>query len=70
MKILVMGAGVIGITTAYQLLKDGHEVVVVERRASAGDETIAGNAGLIAPGHAYAWASPAAPKILLKSLFR
>jgi D-amino-acid dehydrogenase len=70
MKILVMGAGVIGVTTAYQLLKDGHEVVVVERRESAGEETSAGNAGLIAPGHAYAWASPAAPKILLKSLFR
>lgn len=70
MKILVMGAGVIGVTTAYQLLEDGHEVVVVERCDSAGEETSAGNAGLIAPGHAYAWASPAAPKILLKSLFR
>ena len=70
MKILVMGAGVIGVTTAYQLLQDGHEVVVVERCESAGEETSAGNAGLIAPGHAYAWASPAAPKILLKSLFR
>ncbi len=70
MKILVMGAGVIGVTTAYQLLKDGHEVVVVEQRESAGEEASAGNAGLIAPGHAYAWASPAAPKILLKSLFQ
>ncbi|MCH8138488.1 MAG: D-amino acid dehydrogenase [Proteobacteria bacterium] len=70
MKILVMGAGVIGVTTAYQLLKDGHEVAVVERRESAGEETSAGNAGLIAPGHAYAWSSPAAPGILLKSLFR
>jgi D-amino-acid dehydrogenase len=70
MKILVMGAGVIGVTTAYQLLKDGHEVVVVERCENAGEETSAGNAGLIAPGHSYAWASPAAPKILLKSLFR
>jgi D-amino-acid dehydrogenase len=70
MKILVMGAGVIGVTTAYQLLKDGHEVAVVEQRESAGEETSAGNAGLIAPGHAYAWSSPAAPGILLKSLFR
>jgi D-amino-acid dehydrogenase len=70
MKILVMGAGVIGVTTAYQLLKDGHEVAVVEQRESAGEETSAGNAGLIAPGHAFAWASPAAPKILLKSLFQ
>ncbi len=70
MKILVMGAGVIGVTTAYQLLKDGHEVEVVEARESAGEETSAGNAGLIAPGHSYAWSSPAAPKILFKSLFR
>ncbi len=70
MKVLVMGAGVIGVTTAYQLLKDGHEVAVVEQRESAGEETSAGNAGLIAPGHAFAWASPAAPKILLKSLFQ
>lgn len=70
MKILVMGAGVIGVTTAYELLKDGHEVAVVESHASAGEETSAGNAGLIAPGHAYAWSSPAAPGILLKSLFR
>jgi D-amino-acid dehydrogenase len=70
MKILVMGAGVIGVTTAYQLLKDGHEVAVVERLERAGEETSAGNAGLIAPGHSYAWASPAAPGILLKSLFR
>jgi D-amino-acid dehydrogenase len=70
MKILVMGAGVIGVTTAYQLLKDGHEVEVVEQRESAGEETSAGNAGLIAPGHSYAWSSPAAPKILFKSLFQ
>jgi D-amino-acid dehydrogenase len=70
MKILVMGAGVIGVTTAYQLLKDGHEVAVVEQREAAGEETSAGNAGLIAPGHAFAWASPAAPRILLKSLFQ
>lgn len=70
MKILVLGAGVIGVTTAYQLLKDGHEVAVVEQREAAGEETSAGNAGLIAPGHAFAWASPAAPKILLKSLFQ
>ncbi|MCH9000416.1 MAG: D-amino acid dehydrogenase, partial [Proteobacteria bacterium] len=70
MKILVMGAGVIGVTTAYELLKDGHEVAVVESHESAGEETSAGNAGLIAPGHAYAWSSPAAPGILLKSLFR
>ncbi len=63
-----MGAGVVGVTTAYQLLKDGHEVVVLEGREAAGLETSWGNAGMVAPGHAFAWSSPAAPLILLKSL--
>ena len=63
-----MGAGVVGVTTAYQLVKDGHEVVVLEGREAAGLETSWGNAGMIAPGHAFAWSSPAAPMILLKSL--
>lgn len=69
MKILILGAGVIGVTTAYRLLKEGHEVEVIEHNPSAAEETSATNAGLIAPGHAYAWSSPAALKILLKSLF-
>lgn len=70
MKILVMGGGVVGVTTAYELLKDGHEVTLVEREADLALGTSFGNAGMIAPGHAFAWASPKAPKILLKSLWR
>ncbi len=70
MKVLVMGAGVIGVTTAYELLRDGHEVEVVEKHPVAAEEASAGNAGLVAPGHSYAWASPAAPGILLRSLFK
>ncbi|HEV7370413.1 D-amino acid dehydrogenase [Arenibaculum sp.] len=70
MRIIVMGSGVVGVTTAYSLLKDGHEVVVVERHDGAADETSFANAGLVAPGHAYTWASPRAPSILLKSLWR
>ena len=69
MKILVMGAGVIGVTAAYYLAREGHEVTVVDRQAGAAEETSFANAGLVAPGHAYAWASPKALKILLKSLF-
>ena len=69
MKVLVLGGGVIGVTTAYYLAKDGHEVTVVERHPVAAGETSYANAGLVAPAHAYAWASPRAPKILLKSLF-
>jgi D-amino-acid dehydrogenase len=68
MHVLIMGAGVAGVTAAWQLLEDGHEVSVVDRRAEAASETSFANAGLIAPGHAFAWASPKAAKILIKSL--
>jgi D-amino-acid dehydrogenase len=70
MKIVVMGGGVIGVTTAYYLARDGHEVTVLDRQPQAANETSFANAGLIAPGHAYTWASPRAPKMLIKSLFR
>jgi D-amino-acid dehydrogenase len=70
MKALVLGAGVVGTTTAYFLAKDGHEVEVIDRQDKAAMETSFSNAGMIAPGHAYTWASPRAPKILLQSLFR
>ena len=69
MNVLVLGGGVIGVTTAYYLARDGHEVTVVERHSAAAAETSYANAGLLAPAHAYAWASPKAPKILFKSLF-
>jgi D-amino-acid dehydrogenase len=69
MRVIVLGGGVVGITTAYQLQQDGHEVVVVERHDQVAADTSWGNAGMIAPGHSFVWSSPAAPKILLKSLF-
>ena len=65
-----MGSGVGGVATAYALLKDGHEVTVVEKHDGAADETSFANAGLVAPGHAYTWASPRAPAILWRSLWR
>jgi D-amino-acid dehydrogenase len=68
MKVLVLGGGVVGVTSAYYLAKDGHEVVVVEKNDEVGQEATAVNAGLVAPGHCFAWASPAAPKMLVKSL--
>lgn len=70
MKAVVLGAGIVGITTAYELFRDGHEVTVIDREAEAAAFTSYSNAGLFAPGHAYAWSSPAAPGILLKSLWR
>ena len=63
-----MGGGVVGVTTAYQLLKDGHQVVLLERQDTVARETSWGNAGMIAPGHSFVWSSPRAPWILLKSL--
>ena len=70
MKILVLGAGVVGTTAAYTLARDGHEVTVVERHAGAALGTSYSNAGLVSPGDATAWASPAALKAFLQSLYR
>ena len=69
MKVLVLGGGVVGVTSAYFLAKEGHEVVVIDQHDQVGQEATAVNAGLIAPGHCFAWASPSAPKMLVKSLF-
>lgn len=70
MRVAVLGGGVVGVATAYYLARAGHEVTVVERQAGVAQETSFANAGMIAPGHAFAWASPRAPKILLQSLWR
>ncbi|MEA3194331.1 MAG: D-amino-acid dehydrogenase [Betaproteobacteria bacterium] len=65
MQIVVLGAGVIGVTSAWYLAESGHEVTVVERRAQPGLETSFANGGQISAGHAEPWAKPAAlPKIL------
>lgn len=69
MHVLILGGGVIGVTSAYELLKDGHQVTLVEREEDVALGTSFGNAGMIAPGHAFAWASPKAPKVLLRSLW-
>ena len=68
MKTLILGGGVVGVTTAYFLAKAGHEVTLVEEKAGVGLEATAGNAGIIAPGHSFAWASPRAPRMLWQSL--
>jgi D-amino-acid dehydrogenase len=68
MKTLVLGGGVVGVTTAYYLARAGHEVTVLEEKDGLGLEATAGNAGIIAPGHSFAWASPRAPRMLWQSL--
>jgi D-amino-acid dehydrogenase len=57
-KALVLGGGVVGVTTAYFLARAGHEVTLVEQQDALGLEATGGNAGIIAPGHSFAWASP------------
>ena len=69
MKIAIVGAGVIGVTTAYELAADGHEVTVFERRRAAAEEASFANAGLIAPGYLAPWTLPRMPAKLLKHLF-
>ena len=70
MHILIIGAGIIGVTTAYELLKDGHKVTVIDRQPEPAKETSYANAGLIAPGHSYAWTTPNLPSNLFKSYFQ
>jgi len=70
MHVVVLGAGVVGVTTAWQLLEDGHEVTVIERHSEAARETSFANAGHVAVGHALAWANPRALRTLAKSLLR
>jgi D-amino-acid dehydrogenase len=61
MKIAIVGAGIIGVTTAYELAADGHEVTVFERRGAAALETSFANAGVVAPGYVTPWAAPGMP---------
>ena len=68
MKTLVLGGGVVGVTTAYFLARAGHEVILLEEKDALGLEATGGNAGIIAPGHSFAWASPRAPLMLWQSL--
>ena len=68
MKVAVIGAGIIGVTTAYELASDGHQVTVFERRGSVAAETSFANAGLIAPGYVTPWAAPGMPGQVLKAL--
>jgi D-amino-acid dehydrogenase len=58
MKVLVLGAGVIGVATAHYLAEDGHEVTVVDRQPGPGLETSFGNAGNVCPSYATPWAAP------------
>ena len=68
MKIAIVGAGIIGVTTAWELACDGHEVVVFERRGAAAEESSFANAGVVAPGYVTPWAAPGMRAKVLRSL--
>jgi D-amino-acid dehydrogenase len=68
MKILVLGSGVIGTSTAYYAARLGHEVTVVDRQPAAGLETSFANAGEVSPGYAAPWAAPGVPAKAIKWL--
>jgi D-amino-acid dehydrogenase len=69
MRVMVLGAGVIGTTCAYYLTKAGHDVVVVERQRGPALETSFANAGGICPGFAGPWAAPGMPLKVARWLF-
>ncbi|NOJ49861.1 D-amino acid dehydrogenase [Bradyrhizobium archetypum] len=68
MKVIVLGSGVIGVTTAYYLARAGHEVVVVDRQGAPALETSFANAGEVSPGYSSPWAGPGVPVKAIKWL--
>ncbi|UTV55147.1 D-amino acid dehydrogenase [Burkholderia arboris] len=70
MHVIVLGAGVIGVTTAWHLREAGCDVTVIDREADVAQATSLGNAGVIAPGYVTPWAAPGMPGKILKYLFK
>ena len=68
MRVLVLGSGVVGVSTAYYLAKAGHDVTVIDRQPAAGMETSFANAGQVSPGYAAPWAAPGIPIKAMKWL--
>lgn len=69
MKVVILGAGVIGVTSAYYLARTGHHVTVLDRQPGPALETSFANAGEISPGYAAPWAAPGIPTKAIKWLF-
>jgi D-amino-acid dehydrogenase len=70
MKVIVLGAGVIGVTSAFYLARAGHEVTVIDRQAGPALETSFANAGEVSPGYSAPWAAPGIPMKALKWMFQ
>ncbi len=69
MRVIILGAGVIGVTSAWYLAQAGHEVTVIDRQPGPALETSFANSGEISPGYASPWAAPGIPAKALKWLF-
>jgi D-amino-acid dehydrogenase len=69
MKTIVLGAGIVGVTTAYQLVKAGHEVTVIDRQPGPALETSFANAGEVSFGYCSPWAAPGIPAKAIRWLF-
>jgi D-amino-acid dehydrogenase len=69
MKVVILGGGVIGVSSAYYLMQAGHDVTVIERQPGPALETSFANAGEISPGYASPWPAPGIPRKALKWLF-
>ena len=70
MKVLVLGAGVVGVSSAWYLARAGHEVTVIDRQPSPGQETSFANGGQISVSHAEPWSNPHAPLRALRWMGR
>lgn len=68
MKILIIGSGLIGVTSAYYLLREGHDVMVLDRAEGPGRETSFANGALLTPSMAEPWNAPGSWRVLLASL--
>ena len=69
MRVIVLGSGVVGTSTAYYLAEAGHEVLVIDRQPGPALETSFANAGEVSPGYASPWAAPGVPIKALRWLF-
>jgi D-amino-acid dehydrogenase len=70
MRVVILGSGVVGVTSAYYLARAGHDVTVVDREAGPALETSFANAGQISPGYAAPWAAPGVPLKAVKWMFQ
>ncbi|MDG0796275.1 D-amino acid dehydrogenase [Pectobacterium punjabense] len=70
MRVVILGSGVVGVSTAWYLAQAGHDVTVIDRQPEPALETSAANAGQISPGYAAPWAAPGIPLKAIKWMFQ